>query len=43
MPAILIEPLSISILPHNPDEMNIILDEYAVLIAKSIDLYFEKK
>ncbi len=43
MPAILIEPLSISILPHNPDEINIILDEYAVLIAKSIDLYFEKK
>jgi N-acetylmuramoyl-L-alanine amidase len=43
MPAILIEPLSISILPHNPDEINIILDEYAELIAESIDLYFEKK
>jgi len=43
MPAILIEPLSISILPHNPDEINAILDEYAMLIKKSIDLYFEKK
>ena len=43
MPAILIEPLSISLLPQNPDELSNILDEYAVIIVKSIDHYFEKK
>ncbi len=41
MPAVFIEPLSISLLPHNPDEINTIIDEYASLIAKSIDLYFK--
>jgi N-acetylmuramoyl-L-alanine amidase len=40
MPAILIEPLCISTLPQQPDEIEIILDEYAVLISKSIDHYF---
>ena len=43
MPAILIEPLSISTLPQHLDEIENILDEYALLIAKSIDLYFRKK
>ncbi|MBT3178055.1 MAG: N-acetylmuramoyl-L-alanine amidase [Desulfobacula sp.] len=43
MPAILIEPISISILPPDTEETNAILDEYAVLIAKSIHLYFKKK
>ncbi|MCD4721737.1 MAG: N-acetylmuramoyl-L-alanine amidase [Desulfobacula sp.] len=42
MPAILIEPLSISLLPQHPDEIEKILDEYALLISKSIDLYFKK-
>ena len=42
MPAILIEPLSISLLPQHPDEIEKILDEYAQLISKSIDLYFRK-
>ncbi|WP_300457709.1 N-acetylmuramoyl-L-alanine amidase [Desulfobacula sp.] len=40
MPAILIEPFCISTLPQPPDEIDIILDEYAVLISKSIDHYF---
>jgi N-acetylmuramoyl-L-alanine amidase len=43
MPALLIEPLSISTLPQHPDEIENILDEYAVIIAKSIDLYFKNK
>ncbi|NOX35579.1 MAG: N-acetylmuramoyl-L-alanine amidase [Deltaproteobacteria bacterium] len=43
MPAILIEPLSISMLPQYQDEMDNILEEYALLISKSIDLYFQKK
>jgi len=43
MPAILIEPLSISLLPQHPDEIENILEEYALLIAESIDLYFRKK
>ena len=42
MPAILIEPLSIVLLPQHPDEIEKILDEYALLISKSIDLYFKK-
>ncbi len=42
MPAILIEPLSILTLPQHPDEIKKILDEYALLISKSIDLYFKK-
>jgi N-acetylmuramoyl-L-alanine amidase len=42
MPAILIEPLSILLLPQHPDEIEKILDEYALLISKSIDLYFRK-
>ena len=42
MPAVLIEPFSLSILPHNPDEIGIILDEVAELIEKSIGHYFEK-
>jgi len=42
MPAILIEPLSISMLPQHPDEIDKILDEYALLISKSIDFYFKK-
>ena len=43
MPAILIEPLSISHLSQHLDEIENILDEYALLISKSIDLYFRKK
>lgn len=43
MPAVLIEALSISLLPNSPDEINDILDEYAVLIEKGIDRFFEKK
>jgi len=43
MPALLLEPLSISTLPQHPDETETILDEYAGLIADSIDLYFKKK
>ena len=42
MPAILIEPFSILFLSHNPDVMENVLDEYAILISKSIDLYFRK-
>lgn len=42
MPAILIEPLSIAQIPQHPDEIEKILDEYALLISKSIDLYFKK-
>jgi len=43
MAAILIEPLSISTLSRHPEEIETILDEYALLISKSIDLYFKKK
>ena len=46
MPAVLIEPLSISLLPQHtddPDAIENILEEYAILISKSIDLYFQKK
>lgn len=42
MPALLIEPLSISILPQHPEEIETFLDEYVLLILKSIDLYFKK-
>ena len=42
MPAVLIEPLSIALLPRHPNEIEKILDEYALLISKSIDLYFKK-
>jgi len=42
MPAILIEPLSISLLARHPGAIENILDEYALLISKSIDLYFKK-
>ena len=42
LPAILIEPLSVATLPQNPDELGTILDAYALLISKSIDLYFKK-
>ncbi len=42
MPAILIEPFSISLLARNPDAIEKILDEYAFLISKSIDIYFSK-
>ena len=43
MPAILIEPLSISILSQVPDKMETILDGTAALIAESIDLYLKKR
>ncbi|WP_457552668.1 N-acetylmuramoyl-L-alanine amidase family protein [Desulfobacula sp.] len=43
MPAILIEPLSILALPHQPEDIEPILDELSALIAKSINFYFEKK
>jgi N-acetylmuramoyl-L-alanine amidase len=43
MPGLLIEPLSISTLPQHPEEIENILDEYADVIAKSIDLYFKNK
>ncbi len=42
MPAILIEPFPISILPKNTAESEAILDDYALLISKSIDLFFQK-
>ena len=46
MPAVLIEPLSISSLPQHPDDpakTEALLDGTATLISKSIDLYFRKK
>ncbi|MFH2091789.1 MAG: N-acetylmuramoyl-L-alanine amidase [Pseudomonadota bacterium] len=42
MPAVLVEPLSISMLPQDQNDREKILDQYAVLISKSIDLYFNK-
>ena len=40
MPAILIEPFPISILPKETAELEAIIDEYALLISKSIDTFF---
>lgn len=40
MPAMMIEALSISTLPRNPDERETTLDAYAALISNGIDLYF---
>ncbi|MFH2060803.1 MAG: N-acetylmuramoyl-L-alanine amidase [Pseudomonadota bacterium] len=43
MPAILIEPFPISMLPQDSNDLVKLLDQYALLISKSIDLYFNKK
>ncbi|MCP3874671.1 MAG: N-acetylmuramoyl-L-alanine amidase [Desulfobacteraceae bacterium] len=43
MPAVLLEPLSMTTLPQHKDEIENILNEFALLISKSIDLYFIKK
>ena len=43
MPAILIEPMSILLLPQSMDEIDTLLDQYTQLISQSIDLYFRKK
>lgn len=43
MPAILIEPFSISILPQDNNDLKNFIDHYAILISKSINQYFNKK
>ena len=43
MPAILVEPFPISMLPQDNNDLEKFLDQYALLISKSIDLYFNKK
>ena len=43
MPSLLIEPFPISNLPQNKIEQDLFLNNYAKLIAQSIDLYLQKK
>jgi N-acetylmuramoyl-L-alanine amidase len=43
MPAILIEPFPISMVPQNNNDLQNFIDQYAILISKSIDQYFNKK